>query len=288
MILFATIENYFCLPFVGMILSMQVYFAGDSLKRTVSQLFAASVSVQSDDASQVFRTFDTDFKYERKTDKRQFEIADELGISYYHGGVVNRNRDRISVRFAAQSSQRKISGSTNMALEGPLFPKRDLLVDPFQGRYLSASKGGLLNPAQLSVNAGVRVVVFKGGALDMSFPALMLHRKYDLQSRPTELQKELFSGASNVVFYSTGATAIFNLNLPVSKSFAVDGRSFLFLNGYRFKYQQWNQEIRFAWLMRKNVEWVLQMRFSEDRTVAPKVMKWYSIRLGYRVGRVRI
>ncbi|MFM7902475.1 MAG: hypothetical protein ACKPAD_10875, partial [Bacteroidota bacterium] len=125
------------MPFFGMILSMQVYYAGDSLKRTVSQLFAASVSVQSDDASQVFRTFDTDFKYERKTDKRQFEIADELGISYYHGGVVNRNRDRISVRFAAQSSQRKISGSTNMALEGPLFPKRDLLVDPFQGRYLS-------------------------------------------------------------------------------------------------------------------------------------------------------
>ncbi len=250
-------------------------------------MFAASVSMQSDDASQVFRTFDTDFKYERKTDQWQIEVADELGISLFHGRVVNRHRDRFMIRFAAQSSLRKLTGSTSIALEGPLFPKRELLVDPILGRSLSASKGGLMNPAQLSANAGIRIVVFKGAALDMSFPALMLNRVCDLQSKPTELQRELLSGLGSVVFYAAGATAIFNVNKPISKSFAVDGRSLLFLNGYRLKYQQWNQEVRIAWLMRKNVEWVFQVRFSEDRMVAPRILKWYSLRLGYRLGRVK-
>ena len=243
--------------------------------------------MQSDDASQVFRTFDLDFKYERKTDKRQFEVADEFGISLYHGGVAKRHRDRFIVRFAAQASQEKITGSANVCVEGPLFPKRDLLNDPVQGLHLSEPKGGLLNPAQLSANAGVRIVVFKGAALDMSLPSLMIHRLYDLETKPSHLQRELISVGSDVVYYATGATAIFNLNQPVSKSFTVDCRSLLFLNGYRFKYQQWNQEVRIAWLMRKNVEWVLQARFSEDRTVAPKVLKWYSLRFGYRVGRAR-
>lgn len=275
------------MPFVGLIISIQIYFPVDSLKRTVSQMFAASVSMQSDDASQAFRTFDTDFKYERKTEKRQIEVADEFGVSLFHGAVVNRHRDRFTFRFAAQSSQHKITGSTSIALEGPLFPKRDLLVDPIRGRYLSASKGGMLNPAQLSANAGIRFVVFKGAALDMSFPALMLHRSYDLLSKPGFFQREVYSDGVSVVYYATGATAIFNLSKPVTKSLSFDCRSMVFFNGYRFKYQQWNQEGRIAWLMRKNVEWVFQVRFSEDRMVAPRILKWYSLRLGYRVGRVR-
>jgi hypothetical protein len=272
---------------VGFVFWFHVILSDDTAKRAVSQTFAASISMQSDDASQVFRTFDLDFKYERKTDKRQFEVADEFGVSLYHGGIAKRHRDRFIVRFAAQASQEKITGSANVCLEGPLFPKRDLLNDPVQGLHLSEPKGGLLNPSQLSANVGVRILVFRGAALDMSFPSLMIHRLYDLETKPSHLQRELFSGGSGVVYYATGATAIFNLSKPLSKSISMECRSLLFLNGYRFKYQQWNQELRIAWMMRKNMEWVLQARFSEDRTVAPKVLKWYSLRFGYRVVRAR-
>ncbi|MFN9596526.1 MAG: hypothetical protein ACK560_07030 [Bacteroidota bacterium] len=243
--------------------------------------------MQSDDASQVFRKFDSDLKYEWKTDKLQLEMADEFGISLYHGGVAYRHRDRFVFRFAAQTSRKKITSSTSLSMEGPLFLKRDLMNDPVQGLHLSEPKGGLLNPAQLSANVGVRFVVFKGASLDVSIPSLMLNRLHDMGSKPSNLQRELFSGGSGVVYYATGATAIFNLSKPLSKSISMECRSLLFLNGYRFKYQQWNQELRIAWMMRKNMEWVLQARFSEDRTLAPKVLKWYSLRFGYRVVRAR-
>jgi len=231
---------------VGLVFWFHVILSEDTAKRTVSQTFAASISMQSDDASQVFRKFDSDLKYEWKTDKLQLEMADEFGISLYHGGVAYRHRDRFVFRFAAQTSRKKITSSTSLAMEGPLFPKRELLIDQNRGNYLSASKGGFLNPSQLSLNSGIRFIVFKGASLDVSIPSLMLNRLYDMGSKPL-----------------------------------------LFLNGYRFKYQQWNQELRIAWMMRKNMEWVLQARFSEDRTVAPKVLKWYSLRLGYRLGRVK-
>lgn len=214
-------------------------------------------------------------------------MADEFGISIYHGGVAYRHRDRFVFRFAAQTSRKKITCSTSLAMEGPLFPKRELLIDQNRGNYLSASKGGFLNPSQLSLNSGIRFIVFKGASLDVSIPSLMLNRLYDMGSKPSTLQRELLTGKRSVVYFATGATAIFNLSKPLSKSIAMECRSLLFLSGYRFKYQQWNQELRIAWMMRKNMEWVLQARFSEDRTVAPKVLKWYSLRLGYRLGRVK-
>lgn len=271
----------------GLIFCLQFVFANDTAKRSVGQMFAASVSIQSDDASQVFRAFDADLKYERKTDGLQLEIANEFGISIYHGGVANRHRDRLVFRLSAQPKPAKITSSTSLALEGPLFPSRELLMDQNQGRYLSASKGGFLNPAQLSLNSGIRFVVFKGAALDVSIPSLMMNRMCDIESKPSNLQRRLLSGESSVIDYATGATAVFHLNKAVSKSIVVHCRSLLFLNGYRFQYQQWNQEMRIVWIMRKNVEWVLQARFSEDRTVSPKVLKWYSLRLGYRVGSVK-
>ncbi|MFN5223541.1 MAG: hypothetical protein ACK5DJ_05085 [Bacteroidota bacterium] len=272
---------------VGLVFWFHVILSDDTAKRTVSQTFAASISMQSDDASQVFRKFDSDLKYEWKTEKLQLEMADEFGISLYHGGVAYRHRDRFVFRFAAQTSRKKIASSTSLAMEGPLFPKRELLIDQNRGNYLSASKGGFLNPSQLSLNSGIRFIVFKGASLDVSIPSLMLNRLYDMGSKPSTLQRELLTGKRSVVYFATGATAIFNLSKPLSKSIAMESRSLLFLNGYRFKYQQWNQELRIAWMMRKNMEWVLQARFSEDRTVAPKVLKWYSLRLGYRLGRVK-
>lgn len=260
---------------------------GDTVKRRIRESFSASISVQSDDATQIFRTFDLDLKYEWKTEIRQLEVADEFGVSLYHGGVANRYRDRFVLRFSAQANGKKTTGSTSFLLEGPLFPKQELLFDPSRGRYLSDPKGGFLNPSQLVQGSGIRFLLFDGAALDLSFPALMLNRIHDLNTGPNPFQRKLLMGSSSVLYYSAGATAIFQLSKYLSKSFYIDCRSRLFLNGYRFKYQQWDQELRIAWQMRKSIEWVLQARFSEDRTIAPKVMKWYSLRLGYRLESVK-
>jgi hypothetical protein len=270
---------------------MWVFHPSDSSNKSVVKNLLSSVSVQSDDAATYFRGIDMSCKYEwkRKGDSgiQQLELLDEFGVSVFHGGLWLIRNDRFVARFNCQRNGKKITLSGSTSMEGPLFRKRDIVIDPNRGAMFSNSRGGLMDPGQLLVSGGLRWNIGTGMFAEIGAPAMLTKRVTAGGYFNNELEREWLKGTRRHLRYSLGLNVVWSARLSLWKSVMLENRSSLLLNGYRFTYQQWSNEMRLSWAVRKQLELGLFLKLQEDRATSRQILKSYSLRLGYRIGTVR-
>lgn len=269
-------------------LGLMTFISSDSMNKTIAKDFSFALSAHSDDATTYFRGFDLSTRYEfkrkGKLGSHQLELLDDFGISMFHGGLWVIRNDRFIVRLNFQRSSQKVTLSGSCALEGPLFSKRDLIFSQNGNAQRLPSKGGFLDPCQLIFSGGLRWNIRKGVMVDVGAPALAVKRTSLNGFYNRLLEREWSSRGRRHVRYSLGVQTVWTVRLVMGKALTFDSRSFLFLNGYRFKYQQWSQELKWTWLLHKQMELCFLLKFNEDRTIAPKVFNSYSLRVGIKLG----
>lgn len=261
----------------------------DSSNQSTVKDFSSTVAVHSEDANAYFRGLDMNSRYEWRRkgairSQQQLELSDEFGISIFHGGLWLIRNDRFAARFNYQYNNRKVTLAGSCALEGPLFSKRELLFSPTGNVQRLPSRGGFLDPSQLLFSGGFRWNIRQGVMVDIGAPAFALKRSSSGGYYNHQLEREWLRGSRRQVRYSMGVQTVWTARLLICKAMTLDSRSLLILNGYRLKYQQWSQELKWTWALHRHLELCFLVKLHEDRTVAPKVLKSYSLRFGYKLG----
>lgn len=271
---------------VGLVL--MTVCAPDSTNKNTANDFSFALSVHTDDATTYFRGFDLSSKYELKRKGKlgshQLELLDDFGVSTFHGGLWVIRNDRFIARFNCQLGSKKVTISGSCVLDGPLFSKRDLIFSQNGSAQLLPPKGGFLDPCQLLLSGGLRWHIRKGVMVDVGAPALAVKRTSLNGSYNQLLEREWSSRGRRHIRYSLGVQTVWTIRLVIGKDLTFDSRSLLFLNGYQFRYQQWSQELKWTWLLHRQMELCFLLKFNEDRTIAPKVFNSYSLRVGIKLG----